>query len=111
MDEELLKPMGMEDSSYVWRPSFERRMAVGYDEEGRRDEVYAIIGRRSAELAAEWNRPLLDWRYEDAARAVQLVNPQWAVLPLYMMPNVASSLLTTTRDYAKFLSRLVARRR
>jgi hypothetical protein len=26
-----------------------------------------------------------------------------------MMPNVASSLLTTTRDYAKFLARLVAR--
>jgi CubicO group peptidase (beta-lactamase class C family) len=109
MDDEVFKPFDMADSSYVWRPSFERRMAVGYDEEGRRDEVYAVIGRRSGEAASEWKRPLLDWRYEDAARAVQLVNPQWPVLPLYMMPNVASSLLTTTRDYAKFLTRLVAR--
>ncbi len=108
MAEEVFKPLGMTESSYVWQPSFERRMAVGYDEEGRRDEVYAVIGRRSGEVAAGWKRPLLDWRYEDAARAVKLVNPQWPVIPLYMMPNVASSLLTTTRDYAKFLSRLVA---
>ncbi len=108
MEEEVFRPFGMSDTSYVWRSSFDRRMAVGYDEQGRREEVYAAMGRRAAELAAEWKRPLLDWRYDDEARAVPLINPHWSLLPVYMTPNVASSLLTTTRDYAKFLARLVA---
>jgi hypothetical protein len=99
----------MTESSYVWRSAFDRRMAVGYDEEGRREEVYAAIGRRAAVIADEWKRPMLDWRYEDAVRVVPLVNPDWPIVPLYMIPNVACSLLTTARDYAKFLTRLVAR--
>ncbi len=109
MEEEVFAPLGMTESSYVWLPAFDRRMAVGYDEEGRREEVYAAIGRRSEAIAREWQRPLLDWRYEDAERVVTLINPEWPVVPLYMVPNVASSLLTTARDYAKFLVRLVAR--
>ncbi|HEY8259428.1 MAG TPA: serine hydrolase domain-containing protein [Gemmatimonadales bacterium] len=108
MEEEIFGPFGMTDSSYVWRPAFDRRMAVGYDETGNRQEVYAAIGRRAAVVAAAWKRPLLDWRYEESARTVTLVNPEWPVLPLYMVPNVASSLLTTARDYARFLTRVVA---
>jgi len=68
----------------------------------------AAIGRRTQVIAQEWGKPLVEWRYEDAARAVQLVNPQWPVLPLYMVPNAAASLLTTVSDYAKFLTQIVA---
>ena len=46
--------------------------------------------------------------YEDAARAVPLINPAWPVLPLYMIPSAAGSLLTTADDYVRFLLRLVA---
>jgi len=35
---------------------------------------------------------------------VQLVTPAWPVLPVYMVPNVAASLLTMARDYARFLA-------
>ena len=38
-----------------------------------------------------------------------LVNPAWPVLPIYMVPNVAASLLTTARDYARFLAHVVGR--
>ena len=44
-------------------------------------EVYAAIGRRTAVIAEEWHKPIEEWRYEDAARVVQLVNPAWPVLP------------------------------
>ena len=108
MEEEVFKPFGMTESSYVWRPAFDSRMAVGYDEEGNKQEVYAAIGRRAEVVATEWKRPLLDWRYQESARTVTLINPAWPVLPLYMVPNVASSLLTTARDYARFLAHLVA---
>jgi CubicO group peptidase (beta-lactamase class C family) len=108
MREQVLDPLDMKQSGYVWRPDFEERMAAGYDGHESRVDVQAAIGRRTLVIARDWGKPLIDWRYEDSARAVQLVNPQWPVLPLYMVPNAAASLLTTVGDYAKFLTHLVA---
>ena len=42
--EDVLDPLGMTESSWVWRPEFDARMAVGYDEEGKTAEVYAAMG-------------------------------------------------------------------
>ncbi|MGZ8391711.1 MAG: serine hydrolase domain-containing protein [Gemmatimonadales bacterium] len=108
MREQILDPLDMKQSSYSWQPEFESRMAAGYDGQESRLDVQAAIGRRVLAVARDWSKPLDEWRYEDSARAVQLVNPQWPVLPLYMVPNAAASLLTTASDYAKFLTRLVA---
>lgn len=107
MREQVLDPLGMKQSSFVWQPEFETRMAAGYDGQENRLDVQGAIGRRTEAIARDWGKPLNDWRYEDSARAVQLVNPQWPVIPLYMVPNSAASLLTTVSDYAKFLSHVV----
>ncbi len=109
MREQVLDPLGMKQSGYVWQPEFETRMAAGYDGQEKRLDVEGAIGRRTEVIAREWGKPLADWRYEDAARAVQLVNPQWPVIPIYMVPNAAASLLTTVSDYAKVLTRVVGR--
>jgi CubicO group peptidase (beta-lactamase class C family) len=108
MREQVFEPFGMKQSSYVWLPEFETRMAAGYDGQENRLDVQAAIGRRALQIAEQWKIPLTEWRYEESARAVPLINPQWPVLPLYMVPNAASSLLTTVSDYTKFLSRVVA---
>lgn len=108
MREQVLDPLGMKQSSYVWLPAFESRMAAGYDGQENRLDVVAAIGRRALVIGQQWGIPLEDWRYADAARAIPLVNPQWPALPIYMVPNAASSLLTTVGDYTKFLSRLVS---
>src|SRR6185295_14128058 len=109
MREQVLDPLGMKQSSYVWRPDFESRMAAGYDGQENRLDVQAAIGRRTLAIAQQWGIPLVDWRYQESAKAIPLVNPQWPVLPLYMVPNAATSLLTTVSDYTRFLSRVVAR--
>jgi CubicO group peptidase (beta-lactamase class C family) len=108
MRDEVLGPLGMKQSSYVWLPQFEQRMAAGYDGQENRLDILAAMGRRTLTIADAWRKPLTDWRYEDAAKAVPLVNSQWPTLPLYMVPNAASSLLTTVQDYTRFLSHLVA---
>jgi CubicO group peptidase (beta-lactamase class C family) len=108
MHEQVFGPLGMKQSSYVWLPEFESRMAAGYDGQENRLDVQAAIGRRALTIAQQGGTSLADWRYEDSARAVPLLNPQWPVLPLYMIPNAATSLLTTVNDYARFLTRVVA---
>jgi CubicO group peptidase (beta-lactamase class C family) len=108
MREHVLDPLEMTRSSFVWRPEFAAKKAVGRDAEGAELDVVGAIGRRAEELATEWGTPLADWRYDDAARAVPLMNPAWPTVPLYMMPSAAGSLLTTVRDYSRFLLRLVA---
>ena len=109
MQEQVFEPLGMKQSSYVWLPEFESRMAAGYDGQENRLDVQAAIGRRTLAIAQQWGIPLVDWRYQESAKAIPLVNPQWPVLPLYMVPNAATSLLTTVSDYTRFLSRVVAR--
>jgi CubicO group peptidase (beta-lactamase class C family) len=109
MREQVFDPLSMKQSSYVWLPEFESRMAAGYDGQENRLDVQAAIGRRTLAIAQQWGIPLVDWRYQESAKAIPLVNPEWPVLPLYMVPNAATSLLTTVSDYTRFLSRIVAR--
>jgi CubicO group peptidase (beta-lactamase class C family) len=108
MRDHVLVPLEMQSSSYVWLPQFAGRKAAGRDAKGIELDVVGAIGRRAEELARAWKKPLLEWRYEDAARAVPLVNPAWPAVPLYMIPSAAGSLLTTVSDYTRFLVRLVA---
>ena len=40
MQEVVFKPLGMTNSSYVWRPSFDSLTATGYDSKGRPDKLW-----------------------------------------------------------------------
>jgi hypothetical protein len=71
-------------------------------------DVYRAIGLDAEHLAQQWGKPVLEWRYADAIKALPLINPNWPVLPLYIIPSAGGSLLTTVGDYARFLSRVVA---
>ena len=51
MREQVLDPLGMKHSSYVWQPELESRMAAGYDGQENRLDVQAAIGRRTLVIA------------------------------------------------------------
>jgi CubicO group peptidase (beta-lactamase class C family) len=108
MRDELLRPLGMSQSSYIWLPEFESHKAIGRDQHGNEVDVYRAIGLDAEHLAQQWGKPVLEWRYEDAIKALPLINPNWPVLPLYIIPSAGGSLLTTVGDYTRFLSRVVA---
>ena len=108
MRDQILNPLGMKQSSYIWLPQYESHKAAGRDEQGNEVDVYRAIGLDAEHLARQWGKSVLDWRYEDAIRAVPLINPQWPAVPLYIIPSSAGSLLTTVSDYARFLLRVVA---
>jgi CubicO group peptidase (beta-lactamase class C family) len=65
MREQVLDPLDMKQSSYVWLPAFDERMAAGYDGQEKRLDVQAAIGRRTQAIADDWRKPLVEWRYED----------------------------------------------
>ncbi len=103
MAEQVFAPLGMGSSSYAWRADFSRSMAKGYDSEGEVLEVYADMGRRFARAAGDMDKPMHDWSYADMERAMGTAFPALPPLPVYMMPNVAGSFLTTIADYTRFL--------
>ena len=108
MREQVLDPLGMASSSYVWRPAFSNTMATGYDERGVALEVYADIGRKLQPLADQWHKPISEWLYADEDRATRAAFPSLPPLAQFMMPNVAGSLFTTIADYGRFLTAILS---
>ncbi len=107
MAEHVFVPLGMTSSSYAWRQDFGRAMAKGYDSEGEVLEIYADMGKRFSRAAGDMKQPMHDWKCADMERAMAQAFPALPVLPVYMMPNVAGSFLTTVADYTRFLGAIV----
>jgi CubicO group peptidase (beta-lactamase class C family) len=101
--------LGMRDSSYVWRDTDASNCALPYDAEGkplRRDT--ALLGQQLIAIGQAHSKPLADWNTADALAALPSVRPPVAAVPWNAMPNVAWSLLTTVRDYARFVRALLS---
>jgi CubicO group peptidase (beta-lactamase class C family) len=104
MQERVLRPLGMLRSSYIWLPEHEQQLAAGHRGQDQPAEAWnAWQGRRMLELAAQWNKPLRDWLYEDVVQALPHIHSELAPLPNNMIPNVAGSLLTTAPEFARFM--------
>jgi len=105
VQERLLKPMGMNSSTYLWQAQDEGRWVAGHDRgspenntEARR-KLFAAIEASGVGLK-EWNHDRI------AAETMKLRGLKEPPMPNDMVPNAAASLLTTVTDYATFLTHI-----
>jgi len=108
MQDQVLKPLGMVNSTFLWTAASEERCSWGHN--GRlepREGFSARRGRAYRELAEKWAKPLATWKHEDAVRAHESIEKDSPARPDSLLPNAAASLLSTANEYAMFLTRLL----
>jgi CubicO group peptidase (beta-lactamase class C family) len=111
MDEQMAR-LGMPASTYVWRADAAARIAHGHNvnasnprngpEYGWWDyhtQLYAVM--------VGGGQPIAAWRHAEILSASQTLG-RTPRTPQFLVPNVASSLLTTVSDYAAFLGQIVS---
>jgi CubicO group peptidase (beta-lactamase class C family) len=108
MRERLFAPLGMASSTYAWRPDVAARLVMGHDRNGGQ---WPIFWQRQAlqllQVAEQRNRPLASFTGEDVRAAMGGMTPAPPDRPEFMVPNAASSLLTTPADYGAYLVTLL----
>lgn len=110
MQERVLKPLGMTNSTFVWRSDAQQRISWGHSSTGVPIENYnSLEGRRMLATAEKWNKPLPDWKHDDVVRAATEANKDAPIVPNFLVPNTAGSLITSVDEYSRFLTRLMGR--
>jgi len=110
--ERVFDPLGMTQSSLLPTEAMRPRRAVGHDRSGQPGRVFGADQAAELErMTAERGGTVDDVTVEDAEAAMKVASPTLPVLPNFMSPNVAASLLTTATDYGRFLRHLVTARR
>lgn len=111
----LFAPAGMHDSSYGWDAAMAARSVHGHGLPGEPASRSPPQGLREAwdaalPIAGRWHKPLSEWRYADAQRALPMAmaNAPGAVHAAGdIMANSAASLRCTVQDYARFMAVMV----
>lgn len=108
MQERVLKPLGMVNSTYSWTPAAEQKMSWGHNGRMRPSEVFsAQRGRQMIATAEQWKKPLPAWKHEDVVRAYSESTKDANTFPNFLLPNSAGSLISSVDEYALFMSRLL----
>ena len=112
MQERVLKPLGMVNSTFLWAAATESKMSWGHNGRMRPSEVFnAQRGRQMLATAEQWKKQLSSWKHEDAVKAVTDANKDASTFPNFLLPNSAGSLISSVNEYARFLGRILKPRR
>lgn len=108
MQENVLQPLGMTNSTFSWNASIEPKVTWGHNGRMRPSEGFnAQRGRQMLITAEQIKKPLPSWKHEDVAMAYSDANKDAPIFPNFLLPNAAGSLLTSVDQYAKFFGRLL----
>lgn len=107
MEQSLFTPLGMPQSTYFWRAEIASRVVAGHDRDGSYTIFWQKLADQLLEGANRQDRALSSFTSEDILAALRKVTPAPRMLPEYLIPNAASSLITTAAEYSKFLIALL----
>ena len=109
MQERVLKPLGMSNSTFIWNSTAEQRMSWGHNSRGVANESFnAQQGRKMMATAELRKKPLSEWKHEDVVKAFVEANKDAPAFPNFLLPNTAGSLITSVDEYALFMARLMS---
>jgi CubicO group peptidase (beta-lactamase class C family) len=95
-------PLGMTSSSLVWDPETLGRTALPHDRRGEARKGWDKGARALRAYASGKAKPVARLRYEEYAGFTRDAGDP--MLPNWMIPNGAASLVTSAEDYARFLA-------
>lgn len=108
MSERIFQPLGMKQSSYIWRTEYAKTATAGHNNRGQfRPNFGAEAIPKMVELAAQWQKPLEIWKCEEMEKALPIIDAKMPVFPNFMPMNAAASMQTTVTDYAQFLIKML----
>ena len=111
MQDRVLRPLGMANSTFSWTAQAEPLIAWGHNGRMIPSEAFnATRGRLMLAAAEQWKKPIASWKHEDVARAFSEANKDAAVLPNFLLPNTAGSLITSINEYSLFMTQLLGGR-
>jgi CubicO group peptidase (beta-lactamase class C family) len=105
MRERVFAPLGMASSSYTWDADTASRLVTGHDRGQPTPNFSKDLALKLLQAAGREGKPLASFTHEQVYAAMQAMTPPPApaLLPNFMLPNAAASLLTTPADYGAFL--------
>ena len=105
---QVLKPLGMSNSNFCYDSRIFAKMTPGYQRNNEPGDNYgARIGRAFEQIAKAENQTLSSWNMQKVLSEFQNVEPNLPALPVFVSPNAAGSLASTTEDYIGFIKALM----
>lgn len=105
--ERVLQPLGMTRSAILWSPALDAMLASPHTGRGAPIESFHVRTVRLARAALEKEgKAAEDWTVAEAERLWPTLAGGNNALPNNLLPNVAASLLTSARDYGRFVAHL-----
>jgi len=100
--ERVFEPLGMRSSGFIWRPELDAALASPHSNRGVPMDSHNVRMSKAFRGLGE-TKPVDEWTNEDVERAMPRADANLPVLPNFLVPNAAASLMTSARDYGTFV--------